>query len=192
MGVLLGRFVCGFLCPVGLVQELLYKIPTKKIEKNRVTKILSYGKYIVLVVLAILFPIFLSNPGFCKYVCPAGTFEGGVLLGVANESVRAMLGKLFTWKVAVLVVIVVSAVFIYRSFCRFICPLGAFYSLFNRFSFVRMIVDESKCNHCGACKRYCKMDIEVVGDRECIQCGECKGVCSRCAISRSCVNSSKE
>ncbi|MCR5836172.1 MAG: 4Fe-4S binding protein [Lachnospiraceae bacterium] len=183
MGVLLGRFVCGFMCPVGLVQELLYKIPGKKLKKSKVTRVLSCGKYVVLVALAVMFPIFLRKPGFCKYVCPAGTFEGGVLLGITNTSVRAMLGRIFTWKMVALVIIVVSAVSIYRSFCRFICPLGAFYSLFNRFSFVRMVVDESKCNHCGACQKFCRMDIKTVGDRECIQCRECKKVCSQNAIS---------
>lgn len=184
-GVLFGRFICGFLCPFGLVQELLYKIPTKKVKKNRVTEALSFGKYIVLVVLTILFPLTLGKPGFCKYICPAGTLEGGVMLGLLNESVRAMLGPLFTWKLSLLIVILLSAVFCFRSFCRFICPLGAFYSLFNRFALVRMTVDASKCTNCGACTKFCKMDIKKVGDRECISCGECMGVCHECAINRT-------
>lgn len=184
-GVLLGRFICGFLCPIGLLQELLYRLPTKKIKKNRVTRVMSYGKYLILLILVLVLPICLSVPGFCKYVCPAGTVEGGLLLGISNPEIRDMLGSLFTWKTAVLAVIIVSAVFCFRSFCRFICPLGAFYSLFNRFSVVRMVVDEDRCNHCGACQRFCKMDISRVGDRECIQCGECTGICEKCAIHRS-------
>lgn len=183
-GVLLGRFICGFLCPIGLIQELLYKIPTKKIKKNKITRGLSYGKYIVLFVLAILFPILFQIPGFCKFICPAGTLEGGIFLGIANEDIRDMLGVFFSWKTALLIVIVVSAVFCFRSFCRFICPLGAFYSLFNRFSIVRMMVDDKKCSHCGECVKYCKMDIRKVGDRECVQCGECSRVCKACAIHR--------
>lgn len=185
MGVLLGRFVCGFLCPFGLLQEVLYKLPCRKVRKNRATQILSYGKYVVLLVLAVILPIGFQLPGFCKFLCPVGTLEGGILLGILNRTVREMLGKLFTWKMMILIVLLVSAVFCYRSFCRFLCPLGAFYSLFNRFSLVRMVVDEEKCNRCGACSRFCKMDIARVGDRECIQCGECTGVCAACAIGRS-------
>lgn len=183
-GVLLGRFICGFLCPFGLIQELLYKIPTRKIRKNRITAILSYGKYVVLAALVVIIPIFLQVPGFCKFICPAGTLEGGILLGMINPSVAAMLGNLFVWKTVVLAVILISAVFCFRSFCRFLCPLGAFYSFFNRFAFFRMVVDESRCNDCGACKKYCKMDIKKVGDRECVQCGECQDVCHACAICR--------
>lgn len=190
-GVLLGRFICGFLCPFGLLQELLYKIPTRKLKKNRVTYVLSYGKYIVLLVLVLVLPVVLEVPGFCKFVCPAGTLEGGIFGGIANPAIRDMLGCLFTWKAAVLAVIFISAVFCFRSFCRFLCPLGALYSLFNRFAFVRMVVDEAKCDHCGACEKHCRMDIRKVGDRECIQCGECTGVCHNCAIHRSAVKADK-
>lgn len=184
-GVSLGRFICGFLCPFGLLQEILYKLPTRKMKKNRMTEILSYGKYAILLLFVILVPIFLKIPGFCKLICPAGTLEGGIFLGISNPQIRSMFGRLFSWKVMVLVVILISAIFIFRSCCRFICPLGAFYSLFNRFAIVRMVVDEEKCNHCGACKRNCKMDIKMVGDRECIQCGECINSCKNCAIHRN-------
>ena len=183
-GVLLGRFVCGFLCPFGFLQELLYKIPVKKIKKSRVTKALSYLKYAVLAALVILFPVLIHEPGFCKYICPAGTLEGGILLGITNPEIRSLLGSLFTWKAFVLLLILVSSVFCFRSFCRFLCPLGAFYSLFNRFSVVRMAVDSRKCTHCGACEQKCKMDIRKVGDAECIQCGECTGICPCDAIHR--------
>ena len=184
-GVLLGRFVCGFLCPFGLIQELLYKIPGKKIKKSKATKALSYVKYAVLAVLVILFPVLIHEPGFCKYICPAGTLEGGVLLGISNFEIRSLLGSLFTWKAFVLILILVSSVFCFRSFCRFLCPLGAFYSLFNRFAVVRMAVDSRKCTNCGACEKYCKMDIRKVGDAECIQCGECTGICPCSAIHRT-------
>lgn len=184
-GVLLGRFICGFLCPVGLAQEVLYKIPTKKAPKNRLTRMLSGLKYVFLVLLVIVVPMLLGYPGFCKYICPAGTLEGGVFLSAVNPAVRSMLGSLFSWKMAMLVIIAVSAVFVFRSFCRFICPLGAFYSLFNRVSLVRMIVDDEKCTGCGICLKSCKMDIRKVGDRECIQCGECAGGCPGGAICRN-------
>ena len=183
-GALLGRFVCGFLCPFGLFQELLYKIPTKKIKKGKWSRALSYLKYVILVIFVIIIPIALNTPGFCKYICPQGTLEGGVLLSFLNPSVRAMLGKLFSWKMAVLLVMIIASIFIFRCFCRFICPLGAIYSFFNRVSMIRMEVNEDRCTECNVCVCFCKMDVKKVGDRECIQCGECTAVCPHHAIDR--------
>lgn len=181
-GVILGRVVCGFLCPFGLLQELLYKIPSKKLKKNPWTRRLSLLKYVILLVFVIIIPVVFLVPGFCKYICPAGTLEGGVWLVAMNERLRVLIGGLFTWKMLVLVIILVSAVFVFRSFCRFLCPLGAFYGLFHRVSIMGVQVDESKCNGCNACIHHCKLDVKKVGDAECIQCGECIGSCSKCAI----------
>ncbi|MDE6433093.1 MAG: 4Fe-4S binding protein [Lachnospiraceae bacterium] len=182
-GVVLGRCVCGFLCPFGLIQELLYKIPTKKLKKNKWTKRLSVLKYVILIVFVIGIPLIFAVPGFCKYICPAGTLEGGVFLVAMNERLQALIGGLFSWKMAVLTVVLISAVFIFRSFCRFLCPLGAFYGLFYKVSMVGMKVDKEKCNGCNACVFYCKLDVKRVGDRECIQCGECIEHCNKCALS---------
>ncbi len=83
-GALLGRIVCGFLCPFGFVQELLYKIPfKKKIKTFKGDKPLRKVKYIVLVVMVIALPMLLktsgdSSPTYCKYICPAGTLEAGI------------------------------------------------------------------------------------------------------------------
>lgn len=181
-GIFFGRLICGFLCPFGLLQELLYRIPTKKMKKSRWTRRLSLLKYIVLAVFAVIIPLTLFVPGFCKYICPAGTLEGGIFLLLKNEPLRQMAGALFQWKVLLLLLILLSAVFIFRSFCRFLCPLGAFYGLFNRFSLFGMKLDKEKCNDCGACIRHCKLDVKKVGDAECIQCGECIDSCNRCAL----------
>lgn len=181
-GVLFGRVICGFLCPFGLIQELLYKIPLPKIKKNRVTKALSKLKYVILAVFAVIIPFIYKYPSFCKLICPAGTFEGGIPLAITNDSIAAMIGILFNWKIAVLVIIIIGAVFIYRDFCRFICPLGAIYSFFNKVSIFGVCIKEDECTHCGKCVRECKMDISSVGDGECIQCGECKSLCPTGAI----------
>lgn len=182
-GILLGRVICGFLCPFGLIQELLYKIPTPKLKKNRFTRLLSYLKYIILIVFSILIPILLLEPGFCKYICPAGTLEAGIPLVAGNQQLQTLIGNLYIWKIVLLVIIIISAIFIFRSFCRFICPLGAIYSFFNRFALFGVSVDKEKCNHCNACVHHCKMDVKKVGDHECIQCGECTKHCHACAIS---------
>lgn len=181
-GVLLGRIVCGFLCPFGFLQELLYKIPTKKISKGKWSERLSYLKYFVLLIFVIIIPLAAAVPGFCKYICPAGTLEGGIPLIIANESLRGLIGRLFSWKMFLLIVIVAASIVVFRSFCRFLCPLGAFYSLFHKVAFVGIRTDEKRCNGCGKCIHMCKMDVKKVGDRECVQCGECIGKCPENAL----------
>ena len=187
--LMFGRLICGWLCPFGLIQELLYKIKTPKLKKGPITRILSYLKYIILVVFVFIIPIAYAFkdtplPGFCKYICPAGTIEGGLglLSNAVNESYFAMLGPIFTWKFLVMVSIVVACIFAFRAFCRFICPLGALYGLFNKISIFGVKVDNSKCINCDKCIRHCKMDVHHVGDQECISCGECMDVCPTNAI----------
>ncbi len=187
-GVMLGRTVCGFLCPFGFIQELLYKIPGPKLKKNRATRALSNLKYIILVVFVLVLPVVYKIalgfpvPAFCKYICPAGTLEGGIPLVLLDENLGSLAGALFAWKAGVLAVIAAASVFIYRSFCRFLCPLGAIYSLFAPVAMLGVKVDEDGCTNCGLCVKTCKMDIKKVGDRECIQCGECIGKCGPGAI----------
>ena len=185
-GIMLGRVICGFLCPFGFIQELLYKIPVPKLKKNKATKALSYIKYVVLLVFVIAIPIALKVPGFCKYICPAGTLEAGIPLVIKDEHLRGMIGAIFTWKVLVLIVCVLVCMFAFRAFCRFICPLGAFYSFFNPVAFFGINVDASKCTGCNACINKCLMDVNKVGDHECIHCGECIDVCPEDAIKYSC------
>ncbi len=189
-GITLGRTVCGWLCPFGLVQELLYKIPTPKLKKSPVTRLLSWLKYFLLAVFVFLIPIAyalrdMPLPAFCKYICPAGTLEGGLglLSNRVNESYFSMLGPIFTWKFLLMVSIIVGTVFIFRLFCRFLCPLGALYGLFNRISFLGVRVNDDKCTHCGLCVSHCKMDVKKVADLECVSCGECIPVCPAKAIS---------
>ena len=124
-------------------------------------------------------------PAFCKYICPSGTLIGAIslLAHPENAEMYTMLGELFTWKFSVLVVILVSAIFIYRSFCRFICPLGAIYGLFNKIALLGVRLDKASCTDCGLCVATCKMDIKHVGDQECINCGACISVCPTKAIS---------
>ncbi|MCT4620472.1 MAG: 4Fe-4S binding protein [Marinisporobacter sp.] len=194
MGIIFGRFICGWLCPFGLFQDLLNKIPSPKIRVNKkVNHILKYGKYIFLFGFVIIMPLILTNvvgmgdPYFCKYVCPAGTIEGGVPLVLMNEGLRSTIGWLFGWKVFLSIATVIFSILIYRPFCRYICPLGAFYSFFNPISFYRLKVDENKCTSCKVCSNKCKLDIEVYknpNSLECIRCGECVDACPTKAIEK--------
>ena len=188
--IIFGRMICGWLCPFGLIQDLLYKIKSPKMKKSPVTRVLSFLKYAIFVFFVLVVPITYAirgvpTPAFCKFICPAGTIEGGLILlsNKANNGFFRMLGPLFTWKFLLMVSIVVSTVFIYRVFCRFICPLGGLYGLFNKISFFGVKVDEEKCTHCNLCVAQCKVDIKHIGDQECISCGECIDVCPTQAIS---------
>ena len=191
LGVLLGRVICGFLCPFGWFQELLHKIPTKKLSTKKL-KPLTYLKYVVLLVMVVLLPVLVTNqlgmgdPFFCKYLCPQGVLEGAIPLSMANAGIRAALGSLFTWKFIVLLTVIVLSIVFYRPFCKWLCPLGAFYALLNKVSLFQMQVDQSKCVSCGKCAKVCKMDVDVTkspNHTECIRCGMCIRACPTDAVS---------
>ena len=191
LGVLLGRFICGFLCPFGWFQELLHKIPTKKLSTKKL-KPLTYIKYAVLLFMVVLLPMLITNdvgmgdPFFCKYLCPQGVFEGAIPLATVNSGIRAALGALFSWKLGILITVIVLSVLFYRPFCKWLCPLGAFYALLNKVSLFGMKVDKHKCISCGKCAKACKMDVDVTkapDHTECIRCGMCIRACPTKAVS---------
>lgn len=192
IGALLGRLVCGLLCPFGFVQDLLYKIPTPKFKiPEKIDRPLRALKYIILLVFVILLPMFLTNqfglgaPYFCKLICPAGTLGGALPLLATNEGLRSTIGFLFFWKLSILIIIVALSIFTYRPFCKYICPLGAFYSFFNKIGFYKMEFVSDKCVNCGLCEKSCKMDINVRANPnslECIRCGACTAACRHDAL----------
>ena len=193
IGLLVGRFVCGWLCLFGLLQELLYKIPTPKLRiPDKIDRPLRYLKYGVLALLVVGLPLLWRSeygagvPFFCEYLCPVGTLEGGVPLVLLNDVLRPALGWLFRWKLLILIVCILSSIFIYRPFCKYLCPLGAFYALFQRASLIRMRVDASACVNCGKCAGVCPMQVDPSkspNSTECIRCGECVRACPADALS---------
>ena len=193
VGAILGRLVCGFLFPFGLIQDLLHKIPFfKKIRTFRGDKLLRKLKYVIFLVFVILLPLFLTDlmgqgaPYFCKLICPAGTLEGGLPLVLLNKAMRGAIGWLYIWKNTILIATIVLSILIYRPFCKYICPLGAFYSIFNKVSLFRYRIDGDKCVHCGKCAKVCQMNVDPVktpNSPECIRCGRCRQACPKDAIS---------
>lgn len=189
VGVLLGRLVCGFLCPFGLFQELLHKIPFPKLK---LWKGFRYIKYFILMFFVILLPIVAVNymgvgkPAFCQYICPAGTLQGGIPLLSTHPELRQTIGSLFSLKITILALTILGSLSIYRFFCKTLCPLGAIYGLMNRISIYRLAVDADQCIRCGKCNHVCKMDVDPVKNpdsAECIRCGECAPVCPTHAIN---------
>ena len=188
-GLLLGRFICGFLCPFGLIQELLHKIPLPKIKRPWHWP--RYIKYALLLVFVILLPLLwvnklgMGSPYFCKYICPSGVLTAGLPLIAANVPLRAALGGLFTWKLVLAILIILGSLFIYRFFCRYLCPLGAIYSLFNRISLYRLHLNEEACVNCKTCRNACRMGVDPsakANSGECIRCGDCITVCPHQAL----------
>ncbi len=184
-GVVLGRAVCGFLCPMGLFQDVIYKIPfPKKVNRFPLDKPLRYLKYLILVLMCVLPLFYALTPFFCKYLCPSGTVAG-ILLAVRNEAIRPMLGGLFTWKLSVLIAICLLCIVIWRPFCKYLCPLGAIYGFFNRFAFYRAHLDTDKCTSCGKCAKACSMCVNPSknpNSAECVRCGDCVRACPENAL----------
>jgi len=194
VGTFMGRFVCGWLCPFGLIQDMLEKIPLPsklKIRTFKGDRELRWLKYGILLVFVILLPLYITDligqgyPWFCKLICPVGTLEGGIPLVLLNDAMRAAVGWLYAWKNVILLLTIVGSMMIYRPFCKYLCPLGAIYSLFNPVSVLKYRVDPEKCIHCGACSKVCKMGCDPVKNAnspECIRCGKCKNLCPVNAI----------
>ena len=188
LGVLWGRLACGFLCPFGLLQDLLSKLP---VRKRRLYPPLRYVKYVLLVVFVLLLPALLmlfkgvGAPAFCEYICPAGTLEAAVPLLLTHAEYRQAVGGLFALKSVILIAVVIGCLFISRFFCKMLCPLGAIYGLLNRVSICRLHLDEKSCVSCGHCRKVCPMDIDPVmqlHSPECIMCGQCVEACSQKAL----------
>lgn len=189
-GALAGRTICGWACPFGFLQDMLDKLGRAlhipEVRKGTWSRRLSWFKYVMLA-LVIAGPLItlandgLGKPLFCSLVCPAGTLPG-IALVASSPSLQNMVGLLFSWKVSLLLALATAALFLYRPFCRFLCPLGALYGFFNRFCVLRYVVDATACTNCGACVETCRMDVKHVSDRECIQCGACKDACEFGAI----------
>jgi len=186
VGALGGRFICGWLCPFGLVQELVHS-PRRRRQLPRLLQKLKYGVLGLTVALPLFWRNFagLAEPYFCKFICPAGTLGAGIPLIVRNSQLAALAGWLFGWKLLVLVLIIIAAYFYWRPFCRVLCPLGAFYGLLNRLSIWQLRLDSSRCINCGVCARRCPAALQPQvrpNSSECVRCLECVGVCPTKAL----------
>lgn len=183
LGMIFGRAQCGWICPFGFLQDLLY-FKTKKIK---VKKIFFSLKYLIFILMIPLSTIRLE-PVFCQFICPSGTLFAGIPQVFLENSLRSLLGFLYWWKISLMIIILISVIFIKRFFCRVLCPLGAFYSFFNRISIYQLNVDKEKCTKCNRCEEVCPVDIRIYEDEknlECIRCNKCIRICPFKAISAS-------
>jgi len=190
VGLLAGRFACGWFCPFGLLQELLYKVPLPRLSFQ---DSLRPAKYAMLFLFVFALPVFLKpasggagDPWFCKVVCPAGTsLAGWPLVSTSNGALQ--IGFLFWWKSAIAILVLFWAMTVERPFCRALCPLGAAWGILGKVSLFRMHVSDS-CISCAKCGSVCPMGIEIYktpSSAECIRCGRCEKVCPVDAITHS-------
>ena len=189
-GILFGRAICGFLCPFGLIQELIYKIPFPKFKRKLPDRI-KYIKYGMLFIVVLILPVVIvntmgmGNPYFCEYICPVGTIEGGIPLLLVSPSLRKLAGGVMGFKVFIALLTIIGCLMTARFFCKILCPLGAFYGLFNKISFIQLEIDRDSCVNCGKCSSLCPMDVDPCASpnsMECIRCGKCISVCHKGAI----------
>lgn len=185
-GLLAGRILCGWACPFGFLQELLYKVPYIKFSMPSWTRFIKYG---VLVVFVVGVPIFLTTESplyFCR-LCPVATIESAIpwaiISGTTNPGSLAI-------RLAILFAVLILAMGHRRFFCKALCPLGACLSVFNRFAAIFPERGEG-CTECGSCDKVCPMEttkakptfaaFERVPE-ECISCLECKDKCPSEAV----------
>mgnify|MGYP000011625817 CR=1 FL=1 len=183
IGSIAGRIQCGWLCPFGLLQELLYKIKSVKIKLPRG---FLYLKYPILI-LTLGFSFYAFEPFFCQFICPQGTLQAGIPHVLLFREYRSLAGILYYWKLFLLLLFLSLSIFIKRPFCRAVCPLGLIYGILNRISLVKYRVDMNLCVKCNLCQDVCPMDIRIYEDpqsAECIRCDRCRKVCPRGAIKR--------
>lgn len=193
-GILAGRWFCGYLCPFGFFQDLVYKIPVPKRRLvGKAVKVISYLRYVILAVFVFLLPFAfkdkfgVTDPYFCKYICPSGLLFGALPLMAVNEALRNAAGVLFANKLAIALLVTVLSSFIFRPFCRFICPLGALLGMCNPISFYGLKINKEKCVNCGVCERTCKFGIPTYkkpNSPDCIRCNECLKACPFKAIEQ--------
>jgi polyferredoxin len=183
--VFLGRFFCGWVCPFGFLQDLIF---VKKF-KLPFPHWLKYLRYVLLFGFVLIFPVVFTNqlgmgsPTFCKYICPAGTAEAGFWgLWAGHGKFGLTLGL----KMAILAAVLFFSLRIRRFWCR-VCPMGLLLGFFNKVSLLQLRVNEN-CNNCGVCEKVCPMDVAVpreLSSTDCIRCGKCVDACPQKALSLS-------
>jgi ferredoxin-type protein NapH len=185
-GLVAGRFLCGWACPFGLVQELLYKVPYVKFRIPRWTRFIKYGVLLGLVigvplVFSTNFPIY-----FCR-LCPVATVESAIPWAIMNGTTD-IVG--LSVRLVILFGVIILVMGHRRFFCKVICPLGACLAVFNRFAAVFPARNDN-CIDCGVCNKVCPMETDGAKQRfgvydnrveECISCLECKKKCPTEAI----------
>jgi ferredoxin-type protein NapH len=178
----LGRAFCGWLCPFGLLHDVLDKVSKRKINVNRnIHKRAVFLKFMVLG-LVIFLAWVTADVIYCK-ICPPATIVAALPYQIEHG---VPLTALFLGRIIIFLSLMVVAVLITRFWCKYLCPFGAWLGAFNKSSIVQVNVDKEKCVDCSACEKSCPMNVEILeskGSTECIKCGNCIDKCPKGAAS---------
>ncbi|MDO9523109.1 MAG: 4Fe-4S binding protein [Methanocorpusculum sp.] len=157
ISVIFGRVFCAHMCPAGALQELLSRIPVKKLQIN--------NRKIPNTIRALVFVALLTGAVFSYNI-----FE---YVGISS-----FFALMFTTAAFVFAMILLVSVFVYRPFCTFLCPYGFVLSLFARFGRFGL-KRTNTCINCRKCERICPTKEAGRKDTkaECYLCGRCIEVC---------------
>lgn len=172
------KLICGWACPFGALQELIYSLPIRKnIKKKKLPFILTNFIRVSIFVVMLLF-LFGS----------LGGRKGTVVYHYINPF------NLFDWNFETIsitltvIVALASSFIVYRPFCQLVCPFGLVSWITERFSIFRVVIDKNKCTQGGACIRICPLESAkglVYGNKlpqDCFSCARCLTVCPEDAI----------
>lgn len=168
----MGRLFCGWICPMGAIQQLLYRRDRAIKKRPRIDSALKLIKYPVLIALVVT-------------VVATGT----VVWNQVDPFKSLFNMEVTLIPTTLLVLTLIASLFIFAPWCRYICPMGAFLALFSRFSFLKLSIDNS-CKNCKACQKvYCEYSVIKEGEQkpelssmECTLCGECFARCPKGSV----------
>lgn len=176
---LFGRFFCGWICSFGAYNDIVYIIGSKfiKIKNTSIEKYNSYLRYLKYFILFIIICLCITNnASFINGKSPWDVFGQIVSLRFRFDG--------FLIGIILLVIITIGCLFVERFFCRYLCPLGAIFSIVDRLHLFELHKENSKCGKCRICTNECSMGIKLykeneVKSGECIKCYKCEEACPR-------------
>ena len=174
MALIFRRSFCGLICPFGALQEF-FGVIGKKIFRRRfvisksVDKPLRYLKYIVLII-----TLYFAWKTAGLWVNP---YDPWAAYGHVSAGVESLIDE-YLVAFIILIAILVGSLLYDRFFCKYLCPMGAFYGLVSKLSPSKIIRNENTCVNCGICNKNCPVNIKVseqkeIKSAECINCQSC-------------------